>query len=229
MQYVLVFGLIALIVFGPSLWVKATLRKYRQPEDRYGFTGAYTARRLLDESGLEAVSVEETEPGKDHYDPSSKAVRLSPEHYTGRSLAAVTVAAHEVGHALQDAQGYRPLKMRTQLAAWVGPLQSLGVGLLMLTPVIAVVLRTPSTFGITLIGGLLTLGLGVLVHALTLPTEYDASFNRALPLLQQKGVLHDGDDRHARRILTAAAVTYVAGALMSLLNVARWLAILGRR
>ncbi len=229
MHYLLFIALLIAAVVGPGLWVKAVMRKYSEPADRYPFTGRALARRLLDELGLEQVGVEQT-PGEggDHYDPTSRTVRLSPGHYDGRSLTAVTVAAHEVGHALQHARNFAPLTWRTQLVRLVQPLEQLGAGVLILSPVIAAVTRAPAVMGVTVLAGLGTLLLGVVVHGLTLPTEFDASFGRALPMLADKRVLHQGDERHARRILTAAALTYVAGALMSLLNVARWFALLRR-
>ena len=148
--------------------------------------------------------------------------------FSSRSLTAVTVAAHEVGHALQDATGFRPLHWRTRLVRWVGPIEKIGAGLLMVAPFTVAVTRAPSIGLLTLLGGFLTLGSGAAVHFLTLPTEFDASFGRALPLLAERGILRDGDGPRARKLLTAAALTYVSGALTSLLNIARWWAILRR-
>jgi Zn-dependent membrane protease YugP len=140
----------------------------------------------------------------------------------------VTIAAHEVGHALQDARGFGPLHWRTRLVHWVAPIEKVGAGMLMLAPFAGVLTRSPYLALIGLLGGLLTLATGVVIHFLTLPTELDASFRRALPLLEQHGVLRREDLPRARRLLTAAAFTYVAVALQSLLNIARWWAILRR-
>ena len=119
----LIFGLIIVaLVFGPGLWVRHVLEKYSKPDDRYGGTGADLARHLLDLHGMQAVGVEQTESG-DHYDPSSKTVRLSPGNFDSRSLTAITVAAHEVGHALQDHNGYTPLRLTTRLVRWVNPIR----------------------------------------------------------------------------------------------------------
>ena len=155
-------------------------------------------------------------------------VRLSPQNYEGRSLTAVTVAAHEVGHALQDARGYGPLRWRTQLVRWVSPVEKAGAALLMATPLIIGLTRAPAVGLLMFLGGLLVLGSGVAIHLLTLPTEFDASFERALPMLAQEQILRPGDEPHARRLLRAAALTYVSASLMSLLNIARWWAILRR-
>jgi hypothetical protein len=226
LMYVLLLILLVLVL-GPGLWVRKVMRRYGQPEDRYAVTGAEAARRLLDAHGLQAVGVELTESG-DHYAPDDKMVRLSVQHHGGHSLAAVVVAAHEVGHAVQDATAYAPLHLRTRLAQWIGPVEKLGAGLMMATPLVIGITRAPSAGALMMLGGLLTLGSAVLVHLLTLPTEFNASFKRALPMLESHAVLIPGDERHARILLRAAAMTYVSASLMSLLNIARWWAILRR-
>ena len=223
---VLIVGLLVIIA-GPAYWVRTVIKRYSSPADRYAMTGAETARYLLDAERLHSVKVEATELG-DHYDPLEKVVRLGPNHHGGRSLAAVTIAAHEVGHALQDARGYGPLRWRTQLVQLAVPAQKIGAGLLMVSPIVAAFTRVPAIGLITLLGGFLTLATGAVVHMVTLPTEFDASFKRALPMLAEKKVLRDSDRRHARRLLTAAALTYVSASLMSLINIGRWWAILRR-
>lgn len=227
MHIVVLIALLLAIVVGPGLWVKAVMARHSRPRDRYPYSGGQLARRLLDELGLRGVGTEATDKG-DHYDPSAKFVRLSPENFDGRSLTAVTVAAHEVGHALQDASGFRPLIWRTRLVVWVGPIEKLGASLLLLAPFVGTLARLPLIGVLTFLGGLATLGTGTLIHALTLPTEFDASFRRALPLLRKLDVLRPEDQAGAHRILTAAALTYVAASLMSLLNIARWWAIIRR-
>jgi Zn-dependent membrane protease YugP len=224
-MYVILIGLLVALIFGPGVWVQRVMKKYAEPADRYRGTGAELARHLLDRQGLTNVQVEETRNG-DHYDPTSRIVRLSPDNYRGRSLTAITVAAHEVGHAMQDHQGYPPLRWRHQLVRLMSPVERLGAGILMASPFIGVVTRAPSLGIVMFVGGMLTLGTATLVHLVTLPTEVDASFRRALPMLEAEGILIDGDSPHASRILKAAALTYVAASLMSLLNVARWWAIL---
>jgi len=186
-----------------------------------------TARALLDAAGLGNVGVEATEAG-DHYDPVDRMVRLSASNFSGRSLTAVAIAAHEVGHAVQDATGFIPLKWRTRLVRWVGPIEKAGAAMLMATPLIVGITRLPYAGAMMLLGGILTLGSAVAVHLLTLPTEFDASFGRAMPMLEQQGVLYKSDARHVRKLLRAAAMTYVSASLMSLLNIARWWAILRR-
>jgi Zn-dependent membrane protease YugP len=223
---VLVILLLALVV-GPGLWVQAVMQRYRRPANRYERTGGQTARDLLDSLGLQHVAAEITDRG-DHYDPLVKAVRLSADNFNGRSLTAITVAAHEVGHALQDARAFAPLRWRTRLVQWVTPIERLGAGLMMLTPLTGALTRSPSLALLGFAGGMLTLVAGVAVHFLTLPTELDASFSRALPLLRERRLLRTGDLPRARQLLTAAAFTYVAVALQSLLNIARWWAILRR-
>jgi Zn-dependent membrane protease YugP len=227
MHLVIISLLFLGLILGPGLWVKSVMTRYAHPADRYGRTGAETARDLLDHLGLHSVRTETTDTG-DHYDPIQKAVRLSPNNFDGRSLTAVTVAAHEVGHALQDATGFRPLHLRTRLVRWVHPIERVGAGLLMFAPFTVALTRAPAVGLLTLLGGFLTLASGAAVHFLTLPTEFDASFGRALPLLADRRILRPGDEPRARKLLTAAALTYVSGALTSLINIARWWAILRR-
>jgi Zn-dependent membrane protease YugP len=219
--------LLLLLVIGPGIWVKRVMERYHRPPDRYGRSGGETARKLLDSLGLTQVGTEITESG-DHYDPADKVVRLTEQNFHGRSLTAVTIAAHEVGHALQDAEGFAPLKWRTRLVKWVSPIEKTGAVLMMATPLIIGITRLPVAGLLMFLGGLLTLGSAVAVHVLTLPTELDASFVRAMPLLKKQEVLYPADERHARRLLKAAAMTYVSASLMSLLNIARWWAILRR-
>ena len=225
---ILLFVLVLLaLVFGPGFWVRRVIDRYSEPADRYPGTGAKLARHLLDLHGLQHVTVEETEDG-DHYDPEAKSVRLTADKFAGRSLTAITVAAHEVGHALQDAQGYGPLKLRTHLVRIIQPVQKLGAGILMVSPFIGALTRAPGLGILMFVGGLLTLLSSTVVHFVTLPTEIDASFARALPLLEKHNILKKVDRPHARKLLKAAALTYVSASLMSLLNIARWWAILRR-
>jgi len=215
------------LVFLPGLWVRRVLARYAEPDDRYSGTGADLARHLLNEYGLRDVKVEET-PDGDHYDPQDKAVRLTPDKFSGRSLTAITVAAHEVGHAMQDHEGYGPLKLRSHLVKASQKVEKLGAGILMVSPFVGMLTRVPGLGILMFVGGLLTLGSATLVHFVTLPTEIDASFARALPMLEKNNILHRTDKVHARKILRAAAFTYVSVSLMSLLNIARWWAILRR-
>ena len=227
MLYLILVIVIAALIVGPSYWVKHTLAKYSQPEDRYPGTGAELARILLDWANLQTVKVEVTEQG-DHYDPIEKVVRLTADKFNGKSLTAITVAAHEVGHAIQDRDGYLPLKWRTRLVQIAAPAEKLGAVILMIAPIVAVGLRAPAAGALFLAGGLLTLGSAVIVHMVTLPMELHASFARALPMLEQGKYLIQGDEPHARKILRAAAWTYVSASLMALLNIGRWWAILRR-
>lgn len=222
----LVAALIAL-VFGPSWWVRRILSRYSKPTDRYPGTGGELARYLLDQLGLAHVGADITEEG-DHYDPDAKCVRLTPDKFNGHSLTAITVAAHEVGHAHQDATGYAPLRWRTRLVKLAAPGERVGAAVLMLAPVVTLVTRAPVAGLLMLLGGFLVLGLSTVIHLITLPMELDASFRRALPLLEKGGFLRPGDEPHARKLLTAAALTYVSVSLVSLLNIGRWWAILRR-
>ncbi|MFU8816205.1 MAG: zinc metallopeptidase [Pseudomonadales bacterium] len=227
MLFILIGAIVLGLVFLPGLWVKHVLAKYSKPPDRYRGSGAELARFLLDRHGMHDVSVEQTEHG-DHYDPIAKSVRLTADKYQGRSLTAIAVAAHEVGHAVQDHTNYLPLQLRHRLVMSLQGVERLGAGMLMMAPIIGALTRAPSIGILIFVGGLLSLGTATLVHLVTLPTELDASFGRALPMLDEADVLPWEDRPHAQRILRAAALTYVAASLMSLLNIARWWAILRR-
>ena len=222
------FGVILLgIIFLPGIWVRNVLSRYSEPADRYSGTGAQLARHLLDKNDMQNVKVEETKEG-DHYDPNDKVVRLTPDKYSGHSLTAITVAAHEVGHALQDKIGYKPLIYRSTLVRATQKFEKVGAAVLMVSPFMGALTRAPGLGIVMFLGGMLSLGTSTLVHLVTLPTEFDASFNRALPMLDENNILKKADKRHARKLLKAAAFTYVSASLMSLLNVARWFAILRR-
>jgi len=224
----LITVLVLLLVFGPGLWVRSVMRKYREPEDLYPGTGAELANRLIADLDLTGVAVEEAPPDQDHYDPDTKKVRLAPDNYNGHSLTAVAVAAHEVGHALQHAQGYRPLSLRTRLARVAMLAEKLGAFALMAIPLVTLVTRSPLSGGAVLLIGVGTMAIGTLLHLVTLPVEWNASFARALPMLRDGRYIPESHLPHARKILTAAALTYVAASLASLLNLYRWIAILRR-
>lgn len=221
----LILLLLALILL-PGLWVRRVMRKHSAHRADFRGDGAAFARHLLAEQGLHVVGVEVTDRG-DHYDPTDRMVRLSPENYAGRSLTAVTVAAHEVGHAIQHHYGLGGLSTRTALVGWAIRAERLG-GLLMIgVPLLLILTRTPMSGALMLLGGLLAFGAAALVHLLTLPVEWDASFRRAMPLLET-GYLDENDLAAARQILLAAALTYVGASLLAILNVWRWLAVLRR-
>jgi len=218
----LALALVLLVIFGPQLWVKHVLKKYHAPVDRYRGGGAELARLLLDKEGLSHIPVEKTDHG-DHYDPIKKAVRLSPECFDSRSLTAITIAAHEVGHALQDRDADPRLRVRTALAIFMGKLQPFNTGFLLIGSLLATVAGSPRLVLLVLVVAVGIQMLSTIANLTTLPVEWNASFGRALPMLKAHDILLEGDERHARRILTAAALTYVAASLISLLFLLRWL------
>ena len=217
--------LLLALVFGPQLWVKRVLRQHGADRPDLPGTGAELARHLLDEANLQSVTVEKTDLG-DHYDPDAHAVRLLPQHHDGRSVAAVAVAAHEVSHAVQHARGETAFMRRLELVRSLVWVERIAGVVLMLTPIVLIVVRSPALAVLQVIAGIALLGIRVVVHATTLPVEFDASFGKALPVLVRGRYLGAGDMQAARRVLKAAAYTYVAAALASLLDVARWFRIL---
>ncbi|MCL4766746.1 MAG: zinc metallopeptidase [Hyphomicrobiaceae bacterium] len=209
----------------PQVWVQRVIERHSADRPDFPGTGGEFARHLLDGLGLEGVAVEETKLG-DHYDPEARTVRLLPAHMGGRSLAAVVIAAHEVGHAMQDAAGYPPLKARTRLAKQAQRIESFGAVVMLAAPVLMILSKSPHILLLQGFAGILILSMTILIHASTLPMEYDASFRRALPVLKAGGYIPAKDMRAARQILRAAAFTYVAAAAMSLFNVMRWFRVL---
>jgi uncharacterized protein len=220
---VLAIAFIALI-YGPQYLIRATMKKYAVERADFPGTGAELARELLDKAGLQEVKVEMTEPLRDHYSPDDKTVRLSESNYQGRSLTAVAVAAHECAHAVQHRDGFKPLMWRQSLVKKVIVIERTGSILLMATPIVFALTRSPAVLVAELVAALGILASVIVIHLVTLPTELDASFKRALPALTH--YIAPDDMPGARAVLRAAAFTYVASALVSLLNVARWLRIL---
>ena len=229
MAWLILGALGVALVVGPSLWVQRVLHKYSRPLDRYADRGtaAELAEHLITSLELGDVRVEPTETG-DHYDPDARAVRLARKHFDACSLTAITIAAHEVGHAMQHARGERMFRLRQRLARTVMQTQRLSGGLIFLMPVVAGVTRQPALASLLLVAVVGTALLGTLVHLVTLPVEFDASFGKALPVLERGRYLKSNDHVHARRILRAAALTYVAGSLLGLVNFWRWLRLLRR-
>ena len=223
MGYV-ILGLIlfALLTQLPGWWTQYLLRKYNTPLAKLPGGGGDFAAWLLRQHNLQAIPVYPTD-GPDHYDPIQRCIRLNKAHYDTPSLTALAVAAHEVGHALQHAEGDPDFLERLSLiqrAAW---LQTFSAGALLLTPILIPLLHTPVIGLITFTAGFIAQGVPLLIHLKTLPVERDASFNRALPMLAACGRVTDQELRIMRRILQAAALTYVAQALSSLFNLWRWI------
>ncbi|MGE0240430.1 MAG: zinc metallopeptidase [Parvibaculaceae bacterium] len=218
-------GIAALLglIFGPQIWIRRTMARHAGERADFPGTGGELARHLLDEAGLPAVKVEAIDGG-DHYSPIDKAVRLNKSNFTGRSVTAIAIAAHEAAHALQDKEGYAPLRLRQRLVGYGIVIERVGSALLLATPLVFALTRSPLVLAFELVAGLAILASTIVLHIVTLPTEFDASFKRALPVLTH--YIRPEDMKGARQVLRAAAFTYVASALMSLIDVARWIRIL---
>jgi Zn-dependent membrane protease YugP len=213
--------LLLALVFGPTLWIKWVLDRHGGERADFPGTGSELARHLLDEADLADVKVETTDSG-DHYDPGDRAVRLLPQHHDGRSIAAVAIAAHEVSHAVQHARGEKSFLLRLSLARNVIWIDRIATAVMLTAPVVFMIVHVPALFALQIIAGILLLGIHVVIHLVTLPVEFDASFGKALPVLARGQYLSAADLPAARHVLTAAAWTYVAAALATLLNVLRW-------
>jgi Zn-dependent membrane protease YugP len=227
MIYAIVIAVVLMLIYGPQLWVQWVLNRYnRDAEANFPGTGGELARHLLDRYDLEEVGVEITDAG-DHYDPTTRTVRLTRDKFEGKTLTAITVAAHECGHAFQHAAMEPMFLLRTRLARISIIAQRVGSFLLFAAPFSVLITKLPAAALLNLAGAFLIMGFAVVMHLLTLPVEMDASFNKALPLLSS-GYLSQQQMPAARSILRAAAMTYVAASLATLLNFWRWLALLRR-
>ena len=218
---------IVLLVFGPQFWVRYTMKRFGGDRPDLQGTGGELVEHFIERFELEGVSLQMGEPGADYYDPEEKVVSLSPDNYNGRSVTAVAIATHEVGHALQHKEQHpefmkRQKRIRTALA-----IERFSAIALMITPVIFLVTRVPQSTLLTVVIGASGMLAAVWVQLMNLPVEKDASFNKALPILEE-GYLSPQDMQGARKVLKAASLTYVAGALASLLNLGRWIAVLRR-
>ena len=216
------------LIFGPSLWVKLVMWRYSSEKPEMPGTGGELAKHLIERFSLKDVDVEVTEQG-DHYDPIEKKVRLSQEHYGSKSLTAIAIAAHEVGHAIQDQQGDKRLATRTKMVPIVDKVARWSVAIIYLSPIIGIITRHPMPFSLLLILGLSGFIARMIIHALTLPIEFDASFSKALPLLREGNYISQPNEKAVNSILRAAALTYVSAALADILNLSRWIVILSRR
>lgn len=211
--YLLVF-LGAILSFIASMQVNGTFSRYSKVRSASGMTGAETARRILDQNGLYDVRVEHVRGNlTDHYDPRTKVVRLSDATYGARSVAAVGVAAHECGHAVQHSEGYAPLNIRSKLAPAANFGSQFGL------PIFMMGLLFGSNELLMQIGIWVFL-LAVLFQVVTLPVEFNAS-KRALVFLTDYGILGDTEAEGSRKVLKAAAMTYVAAAISAILNLLR--------
>ena len=228
MHVLLIIVFLLLLVFGPQWWAQYTFRRYAEVLPRIPGTGGELARHLLDQFGMADVPVEKTEKGGDHYDPERRAVCLGPDNYDHKSLTAVAVAAHEVGHAIQHQRNEPKLALRHRLVKLAQTTQQLGAGAMFLLPVALAITRAPSAGLVMAAIGLGSMASATLVHLVTLPVEIDASFGKALPILTAGHYIQPEDETAVRRVLRAAAFTYVASSLASLLNLARWFAFLRR-
>ena len=211
----------AALIFGPRLWVSHVLKKHSHDDDTLSTTGGDLARELLDRNQLPMVKVEPTDIG-DHYDPAAKAVRLTRDKFECKSLTAVTTAAHEVSHALQDASGYIPFIWRSRLVKVAQITGNIGSIVLVAVPATALLTRhtlPPVIVGVAVFS---MLGTGLAVQVAAVPTELDASFGRALPMLRD-GYISGKQEKDAKKILFVCSLTYVASSLVAFLNFWPWL------
>ena len=220
------FTLMMIVCFFISIFastsLKSTYKKYMKIQNSSHFSGAQVAASILRQFGINDVRVEETSGElSDHYDPRYKVVRLSTENYHGTSIAAVSVAAHECGHAIQHATEYVPVVVRSKMVPVVNFANKMSYGLFALSLFI-------NNYETVLKIAFLIFFVTFLFQMVTLPVEFDAS-KRALKILNSSNVLQEHEMKGSKKVLKAAAFTYVAGVLYSLMQVLRILSVLNRR
>lgn len=213
MTYLVYFLFIMLVPIYAQMKVRGAYGKYSKVQSSTGLTGAEAARRILDANKLQNVRVEETKGTlSDHYDPRSKVVRLSSANYHGHTIAGVTIAAHEVGHAIQDATDYSFLRFRHSLV----PVANITSNMSWIFVMIGLLSQASGM----LLVGIVLLSAGVLFQLVTLPVEFDAS-HRAVVQMKQLGIVGHGEDKQAKAMLNAAALTYVAAAAVAVMELLR--------
>ncbi len=212
--FLIYFAVLLIIPLWAQSRVKSAYKKYSKVPNSSGMTGAEVARKILDENGLYSVSVEEVRGHlSDHYDPRSKTVRLSSGNFHGYSVAGAAIAAHEVGHAIQDEQDYAPLRFRHKLV----PVANLGSNFSYFV-ILAGILMSSANF---ILLGIVFMSAAVLFQLVTLPVEFNAS-NRAMEQIVSTGVIRNDEERETKKVLNAAALTYVAAAVVALLELLRF-------
>lgn len=215
--YLIYLAILLIVPIWAQSRVKSTYRKYSQVPTSSYMSGAEVARKILDDNGLYDVQIEEVKGVlSDHYDPRQKVVRLSSGNFHGYSMAAAAVAAHEVGHAIQDAEEYGFLKFRTALV----PLASFGSGSAIWIILIGFI------FGMMnlVLVGIVFMAFAVLFQLVTLPVEFNAS-SRAMDQLVMTGIIQNSEERETKKVLDAAALTYVAAALVAVAELIRFILI----
>lgn len=202
-----------LLAMWAQVKVKSTYNKFSKVGNTRGITGAYAAQAVLTHYGIRDVRIEQVS-GKlsDHYDPKAKVIRLSSEVYGGSSIAAVGIACHEAGHAAQHAENYVPIKIRNSLVPVCNIGSSLGIPLALLGYFLG--FEPLITVGLVLYAAI------SLFHLVTLPVEFNAS-NRAIKVIDETGLLYDDETSGAKKVLKAAAMTYVASLIVALANLLR--------
>lgn len=207
--YLLIVGPTFLLALLAQLWVKSAFGRWSKRANSRGLTGAQAADAVLRSAGIRGVRIEPSQGFlSDHYDPSSTTLRLSPQNFSGRSIAAVAIAAHEAGHAIQHAHKYAPLELRS----WAVPAASIGSGLAFPLFMIGLILRQP----ILAIAGIVLFSAVVAFQLITLPVEFDAS-RRAKKIVSDSGLITTAEEhKGVSAVLTAAAMTYVAATVQAI-------------
>ncbi|MBB6449056.1 hypothetical protein HNR44_001005 [Geomicrobium halophilum] len=213
--FLIYFALLMIIPIWAQMRVKSTYKKYSQVSNSSGMTGAQVASKIMQDNGIHDVNVEPVKGQlSDHYDPRSKTVRLSEDNYYGSSVAGTSVAAHEVGHVLQDAEDYSFMRFRSALV----PVANFGSNAAIFLIIGGALMQLS---GLMLLG-IIAMAAAVLFQLVTLPVEFNAS-NRAMTQMISSGIIRNDEEKESKKVLNAAALTYVAAALVAVLELVRFI------
>ncbi len=226
MLYAFVIIAFVIVIYAPQIWVRYVLKKHHEHIENMPGTGGELASYLLEKYELNEVELVKGLKENDHYNPSSNTVCLSPEVYTGKSLSAVAVAAHEVGHAIQFNRNEPVSRLRGKYLNKAHQIRQIGIFILISIPIVTLIFRVPYIAFLTAIIGVITMLASVSMYVAILPEEWDASFNKALPMLEHDNLIPIKHMPAIRQVLKACALTYVAAALADVLSLWRWLAII---
>lgn len=219
-SYDLLIWLGLIITLLSQILIKVTYSKYKQKQNQRKLTGFDVAREILDKNGLNNIIVLETSGYlSDHYDPTKKVIKLSTDIYNGTTISSVAVAAHECGHAIQDKESYKPMRIRSKLVPTVNLFTKLGY--------LSIVIGALFSYKLMLLGVFMLLGI-LLFQIITLPVEFNAS-SRALKQINRLSLLSPEEQKGAKKVLSAAAFTYVASVLSTLMQLLRYFLIANTR
>jgi len=224
-----IIGIIVIIlIFGPQTWVRHVLKKYNAQIEKLDGTGGELATHLIEKLGLNGISVELSASEASNYNPKNKIISLTPDVYNGKSLTAISISAHLIGHSIQHLIRYKPFLIRSHMEKYLQASEKAASIALISFPLITLITHLPTVGVLILVLGISLLLISVVFHLVTLPIELDASFQRALPILVNGKYISKTTVPIMKKLLLASSLTYLSKSLASILNFYQWISILRR-